>query len=854
MRSPASVVGRFALRLLGGAALAAWVGVPVVGAADAPPMPVAPTEIVLRDAVRVENVGRSSRSLVHTDAVEAELVAGTWHPPGSGAELELPDGTMRRWTKVTAKDDGTFDGEVAAQGAYLSFRVTSDADRVWLLHAVGHDFVYVNGDLRPGDPYGYGWLRLPVALRAGENELLFRASRGAFRARLVPPPADVFLSADDATLPDVLGGAPDGLWSGQGAVVVVNATRTPFSGSLFASWGTTPDVVTNQAVVVPALSVAKVPVAMGALEVPAAATVRPTVRLRLDLVAPDEPGPTPTSAAAPGRRLDLDLRVRAPYEIHQRTYESDVDGSVQAYAVNPPPELPAEALILSLHGAGVEALGQAEAYGRKRFEAIVCPTNRRPFGFDWEEWGRWDAQDVLQATWGELLRDPSRVYLTGHSMGGHGTWQLGVLFPDRFAAIGPSAGWRSFATYGSGAPAVEGPVGAMLTRAASPSDTTAYARNLARTAVYVLHGDADDNVPVAEARAMVEFLKPIVPDLHVHEQPGAGHWWDASDEPGADCVDWAPMMELFSRRRLPAHHEVGEVDFTTPDPAVSAQCFWVEVRTQERSRVASRVRLRRSLGTRRFEGTTENVRALALDTEHLGGTEPVTVVLDGTTLAGLPLPPSDAPELRFERSGGAWRNVAAWTPGAKHGRVSGPFRAAFNDRFVLVVGTTGTAEENAWAARKARADAETWYYRGNGTTELVEDMHFDAKACDGRNVILYGHADMNAAWAMVLGASPVTVRRGAVTVGEKRLEGADLAVLFVRPRAGSPERSVGVVAGTGMPGLRLTDRLPYFSSGVGIPDVVVLSSDLRTKGAAGLVGAGFFGPDWSVPAGEFAWR
>ena len=122
------------------------------------------------------------------------------------------------------------------------------------------------------------------------------------------------------------------------------------------------------------------------------------------------------------------------------------------------------------------------------------------------------------------------------------------------------------------------------------------------------------------------------------------------------------------------------------------------------------------------------------------------------------------------------------------------------------------------------------------------------------NVILYGHADMNAAWAPLVGAGPVTVRRGAVVVGERTVEGPDFAVLFVRPRVGSPEHSVGVVAGTGMAGLRLTDRLPYFSSGVGIPDLVVLSSDLLTKGEAGLVGAGFFGPDWAVPTGEFAWR
>jgi len=32
-------------------------------------------------------------------------------------------------------------------------------------------------------------------------------------------------------------------------------------------------------------------------------------------------------------------------------------------------------------------------------------------------------------------------------MGGHGAWQIGSLYPDRFAAIGPSAGWLSFDSY-----------------------------------------------------------------------------------------------------------------------------------------------------------------------------------------------------------------------------------------------------------------------------------------------------------------------------------------------------------------------------------------------------------------------
>src|SRR5206468_4126470 len=71
----------------------------------------------------------------------------------------------------------------------------------------------------------------------------------------------------------------------------------------------------------------------------------------------------------------------------------------------------------------------------------VAPTNRRPFGFGWEDWGRLDALEVLELAQKSLRNGQLRTYLTGHSMGGHGTWHLGATFPDRWAASAPSAGW-----------------------------------------------------------------------------------------------------------------------------------------------------------------------------------------------------------------------------------------------------------------------------------------------------------------------------------------------------------------------------------------------------------------------------
>jgi hypothetical protein len=173
---------------------------------------------------------------------------------------------------------------------------------------------------------------------------------------------------------------------------------------------------------------------------------------------------------------------------------------------------------------------------------------------------------------------------------------------------------------------------------------------------------------------------------------------------------------------------------------------------------------------------------------------------------------------------------------------------------VLVYGTVGSEEENAWALARARYDAETFGYRGNGSIDVMPDVAFDPAADPDRNVLLYGHAGSNAAWSRLLGDGPVVVERGRLRVGSVDRERDDLACLFIRPRPGSDRASVGAVSGTGIKGFRLSDRLPVFVSGVAYPDLTVLGPEVLAEGLEAVEAAGFFGPDWGVDSGEIVWR
>ncbi|MFM8174649.1 MAG: hypothetical protein ACKN81_13975, partial [Pirellulaceae bacterium] len=63
--------------------------------------------------------------------------------------------------------------------------------------------------------------------------------------------------------------------------------------------------------------------------------------------------------------VEVELPIRSADAFHRRTFISQIDGSVQYYAVHPPvidaatDRSKRPAMVLTLHGAGVEGEGQA---------------------------------------------------------------------------------------------------------------------------------------------------------------------------------------------------------------------------------------------------------------------------------------------------------------------------------------------------------------------------------------------------------------------------------------------------------------------------------------------------------------
>jgi len=158
-------------------------------------------------------------------------------------------------------------------------------------------------------------------------------------------------------------------------------------------------------------------------------------------------------------------------------------------------------LILFLHGSG-ERGNDLELVKKHGLARIVEENPAFPFIVASPQCPKdqWWSTEVLTHLLDSLERkyriDPKRIYVTGLSMGGFGTWQLAFEHPTRFAAIAPICG--------GGIP-----------------NLTFLIKHLP---VWVFHGAKDDAVPVEEAHRMVSALqKRSSTKVRLTIYPEAGH-------------------------------------------------------------------------------------------------------------------------------------------------------------------------------------------------------------------------------------------------------------------------------------------------------------------------------------------
>ncbi len=802
-----------------------------------------PAEIVPRDWLVIGALDRTGRRPFNPSTVFARHLLDPASPaPRADDALKGETGEERKWTALAAREDGTVEGEISC--AYTA--IESPSARVVMAELRGASRVYVNGAGFSGDVYGYGFRGVPVALRAGRNDVYVTGLRGAFRLRFWTPGARIVVGDWDLTRPDLVSGKPASLQ--HASILVCNASLETVAVALGAGGAAAQADHLFQHGIDP-----------GPL-LPPLCVDKARIEMMLDKSVPKEPGTVRFPLVVDGREHPFELTITTPESARRMTFMSRVDASVQECALLPSLE-PNERFVLTLHGAGVDALDQVRAYGRERDFTFVAPTNRRPFGFDWQDWGRANAYEALDAAVAPRRARDVSVYLTGHSMGGHGTWHLAAHDPDRFLALAPSAGWSGFDAYGGGERG--GELARWWRGADGASDTLAQARDLAPLPVLILHGEKDDNVPLGEAQRMEKVLRENGGEPKLVVQPGAGHWWDGDAARGVDCVDWPGIFELFRATKNPK--ATARLRGRSVDPGVRSRIGWMDVLQPLVYGEPIEVEAQLDEQLRTLSLTTRNLRLFRFGTPPPEW-RPGALVIDGQRFE---LKAWDFAQ-SFARLGDTWTsaNGRVRTSAQKSPELGGPFKRAFDRGFVLVYGTAGDEREDAELLARARCDAENWWYRGNGSARIVSDVEFNSrKEADWifgmelgdfvPNVILYGNADTNAAWTPLWSASqsPFDAHRGVLRLGEREWKGDDLGALVVAPRRdknGDVIALLGAFADSGARGSRLGYALQPFTSGVGYPDYTLFDARILTSGDGGVLATGYFDAEWKLDGRGFA--
>jgi len=190
-------------------------------------------------------------------------------------------------------------------------------------------------------------------------------------------------------------------------------------------------------------------------------------------------------------------------------------------------------LVIFLHGAG----GRGKDNKKQLDDQIVGPCRwalpesqaKNPcFVLAPQSGGRWAwsekpaavVKKLIDKTAGDFPIDTSRIYLTGLSMGGYGTWRMLASYPDFFAAAMPVCG---------------------------KGDTTAAGKIVkGKTPIWAFHGARDSVVKPEGSRSMVAAIEKAGGQVKYTEYPDVGHnsWEGAYSDP--HLLDWT-----FSQQRKP---------------------------------------------------------------------------------------------------------------------------------------------------------------------------------------------------------------------------------------------------------------------------------------------------------------
>ena len=474
-----------------------------------------------------------------------------------------------------------------------------------------------------------------------------------------------------------------------------------------------------------------------------------------------------------------------------RGYRSRIDGSVQPYGVVYPAGYGADPkkkwrLDLSLHGRDsslteVKHLNQHSGKPAPKDQDFV-QINIYGRGNNAYRWA--GESDVFEAM-GHFIAaesaagrkdtiDLKRVVLKGFSMGGAGTWHLGLRHPDRFAAIQPGAGFTTTHGYIAKLP---DPLPDYQEKCLRIYDAYRYAENAFNVPVVAYSGEIDKQRQAAE-NIQAELKRVGLSDRMTHLiGPGLEHKFPPEWQKAAEKELWKYAGEGKGRSEFPAH-----IRFVAYRSA-EGRCDWVQIDGLERQYEPAIVQAR-------WDGTSFTVNTTNVCRLRLYG--PPTrrfsskVNLDGQALDAIWDIDFKPPEAVFVKTHGAWQTASARLEAdelRKSGQTTGPIDHAFTTSFLCVVGTGRPFHAATEAAAHAQLDRfrREWDQYMRGSLAVKKDTEVTPRDLTDSHLVLFGDPASNSLIAKALPKLPLRWTAEEIEFGRLNFDAATHLPMLIYP-------------------------------------------------------------------------
>jgi poly(3-hydroxybutyrate) depolymerase len=420
-----------------------------------------------------------------------------------------------------------------------------------------------------------------------------------------------------------------------------------------------------------------------------------------------------------------------------------------------------------------------------------------------------DVLTVMNIVQSKYSIDQNKIYLTGSSMGGYGTWFIGLNHPDLFAAISPVCPPSIFQ-------------GTKFMNTVSPIEYISNAQNLPAR---IYHGAADSTVNVDNSRQMAARLKGMNYDYVYTEYPGVGH--DSWNKADAD-KDRLPWLLKYTRNQYPdsVKHKAFYLRY--------GKAYWLEITGKKDWNKFAEIQ-GEIAGKNVIHVHTDNISSFFVDLKHpaVDPKEPLEIIINRDSLALSSYPEGMDFHLLKDSIWVIGKSIENGL--TKKQGLEGPFNAVETGSFLIVYGT-GNAQKTGML-KKIGTLMQNGYAASDMDIKLVPDtLVIQGKLAEKNNLYLIGSPDENSYLKEIISGLPLSFGKDSLEFNGKysRME-TGIKMIYPNPQ----QADKYVIIDTYPQFLPDIDQLVNFP----VADYLIYS---LKGGRSEILKDEFFGPDWQV--------